>query len=71
MRDISGIIIIDFIDMNRAEQREALMDYLRENAVGDRKRVHVIDMTPLGLVEITRKKIRKPLYELIDISMLH
>ncbi len=55
LRDISGIIIIDFIDMNRAEQREALMEYLRENAVGDRKRVHVIDMTPLGLVELTRR----------------
>ena len=55
LRDISGIIIIDFIDMNRAEQREKLMTYLRETAVGDRKRVHVVDMTPLGLVEITRR----------------
>ena len=55
LRDISGIIIVDFIDMNRTEQREELMSYLREKAVGDRKRVHVVDMTPLGLVEITRR----------------
>ena len=55
LRDISGIIIVDFIDMNRAEQKEQLMDFLRANAVGDRKRVHVVDMTPLGLVEITRR----------------
>lgn len=55
LRDISGIIIVDFIDMNRAEQKEELMAYLRSKAVKDRKRVHVVDMTPLGLVEITRR----------------
>lgn len=55
LRDISGIIIIDFIDMNRAEQREELMEYLRAEALKDRKRVHVVDMTPLGLVELTRR----------------
>ena len=55
LRDISGIIIIDFIDMNRPEQKDRLMEYLRTKALGDRKRVHVIDMTPLGLVEITRR----------------
>ena len=55
LRDISGIIIVDFIDMNRAEQKEQLMEFLRMNAIGDRKRVHVVDMTPLGLVEITRR----------------
>ena len=55
LRDISGIIIVDFIDMNRSEQREQLMIYLRAKAVGDRKRVHVVDMTPLGLVVITRR----------------
>ena len=58
LRDISGIIIVDFIDMNRIEQREQLLRFLRETARGDRKRVHVIDMTPLGLVEITRRNSR-------------
>lgn len=55
LRDISGIIIVDFIDMNRAEQREKLLEHLREKAVGDRKRVNVVDITALGLVELTRR----------------
>ena len=56
LRDIGGIVIVDFIDMHVEEQKENLLAYLREEAKKDFSRTKVIDMTPIGLVEITRKK---------------
>ena len=61
LRDIGGIIIIDFIDMERAEHREALLALLRELMAGDRNRTNVVGFTGLGLVEMTRKKVRRPI----------
>lgn len=61
LRDIGGIIIIDFIDMDSTEDREALLEQLRELMKGDRNRTNVIGFTGLGLVEMTRKKVRRPL----------
>ncbi|MCR5834501.1 MAG: ribonuclease E/G [Selenomonadaceae bacterium] len=58
LRDISGIIIVDFIDMLNESDKKTLMDYLHEQAHTDRNRVKVIDMTPLGLVELTRRSSR-------------
>ena len=65
LRNISGIIIVDFINCKDAEQKSSLMKYLKELVRQDRIPTKVIDMTPLGLVEITRKKELKPLYEQI------
>ena len=59
LRDIGGIIIVDFIDMPKAERKESLMNFLRNVAKKDKVRTDVIDMTPLGLVEITRKRSRE------------
>ena len=59
LRDIGGIIIIDFIDMEREEHRESLLAHLRELASRDRTKTNVVDITGLGLVEITRKKSRQ------------
>ena len=56
LRDIGGIIIVDFIDMPRNEDKEKLLAFLREEASKDRVKTKIIDMTPLGLVEITRKR---------------
>ena len=56
LRDIGGIIIVDFIDMPRDDYKESLLKFLREEAKKDRVRTKVIDMTPLGLVEITRRR---------------
>lgn len=56
LRNIGGIILIDFIDMARPAAREALLQALREAVAGDRVRTVVVDMTPLGLVELTRRK---------------
>ena len=54
LRNIGGIVIVDFIDMNDAAHKKILMDTLRDLARRDRTQTKVVDMTPLGLVEITR-----------------
>ncbi len=63
LRNLSGIIIVDFISMRKKEDNQRLLQYMRDLAAQDRISTTVIDMTPLGLVEITRKKINKPLQE--------
>lgn len=55
LRDLGGIIIVDFIDMQSDAHKNILMNRLRELAVLDRNKTKIIDMTPLGLVEITRQ----------------
>ena len=54
LRDLGGIIIDDFIDMASDAHKKILMNFLRERAALDRNKTKIIDMTPLGLVEITR-----------------
>lgn len=61
LRDIGGIIVVDFIDMRRDGDRQALMELLRECAARDRNHTTVVDITPLGLVELTRKRVRQSL----------
>ena len=59
LRDIGGIILVDFIDMERAEQKESLLAFMREHVKQDRTKTNIVDITSLGLVEITRKKSRQ------------
>ena len=61
LRNLSGIILVDFINLERDEDYELLMKTLRELAAKDPVPVQVIDRTALGLVEMTRKKTAKPL----------
>ncbi|NLG05668.1 MAG: ribonuclease E/G [Clostridia bacterium] len=63
LRNLSGIIIVDFINMERKEDRDLLLENLRELVKNDRVKTQVHDMTALQLVEITRKKMDRPLYE--------
>ena len=63
LRNISGIIIIDFINMNNPVDRETLLAELKAITSSDPTETKVVDMTPLGLVEITRMKRRRPLSE--------
>lgn len=65
LRNLSGIIIIDFIDMEEQNKKEELLKSLKKFTSKDPVPVTVVDMTSLGLVEVTRKKIKKPLYEQI------
>ncbi len=68
LRDLSGIIIVDFIDMHQKEHREQLVQTLREAVKGDKTQTTVMGMTSLGLVEMTRKKIRQPLYKSLTVD---
>ncbi len=63
LRNLSGIIIVDFIDLRKKEDEEVLMQELNKLLSRDRIKTQLIDMTKLHLVEITRKKVRKPLHE--------
>ena len=63
LRNLSGIIVIDFISQNTEEQDSRLLSYLNSLVKKDSVKTNVIDMTPLGLVEVTRKKIHKSLKE--------
>jgi ribonuclease G len=57
LRDIGGIIIIDFIDMDDERNRRAVKAALDEALAKDRTRTYVVDISPLGLVEMTRQNI--------------
>ena len=61
LRNLGGIIIIDFIDMTCDEHREAVLAELRRSIASDRTRMTVSDFTELGLVEMTRKRTRESL----------
>jgi ribonuclease G len=61
IRNCGGIIIIDFIDMEREAHREKVLSQLREELIRDRARTTVVSMSNLGLVEMTRKRIRPSL----------
>ena len=58
LRDIGGLIVIDFIDMAEQENRERITAALKEALAPDRARTHVLPVSPLGLVEMTRKRAR-------------
>lgn len=59
LRDISGIIVIDFIDMDELADKERVLDTLRAELRKDRTKSNVLGITQLGLVEMTRKKTRQ------------
>ena len=63
LRNLSGIIVVDFINMRSNQYRQELLHYMRELTAKDKIPTKIIDITPLGLMEITRKKINKPLQE--------
>lgn len=63
LRNISGIIIVDFINMKEPEHLKALMEALREEAAKDSVQTTVVDRTSLHLVEMTRKKVHRSLAE--------
>ncbi len=65
LRNLSGIILVDFIDLKAKELQQQLMELLRRELKKDPVRADVIDMTALQLVELTRKKTEKPLREQI------
>lgn len=61
VRNVGGIIIIDFIDMEKESHREQVLQAMQEELKKDRVRTNVTSMSELGLVEMTRKRIRPSL----------
>lgn len=59
LRDIGGIIIIDFIDMHEKQHEEVVLESLKNSLKKDRTKSNVLGITHLGLVEMTRKKVRQ------------
>lgn len=61
LRDMGGIIVIDFIDMNKAEHRQKLYEYMRELMDTDRARHNILPLSKFGLMQITRQRVRPDL----------
>jgi ribonuclease G len=64
LRDLGGIIIIDFIDMERPEHRDQVFKALTRVLADDKARTNVLEISELGLVEMTRKRVRQSLQSL-------
>lgn len=58
LRDMGGIIVIDFIDMNSSEHRQKLFDHMREVMANDRARHNILPLSKFGLMQITRQRVR-------------
>ncbi len=67
LRDIGGIILVDFIDMESEKHRRRVVAALQEAVKADRTKTHIIDLTALGLVELTRKRVYQNLDEIMRI----
>jgi len=65
LRDLGGIIIIDFIDMESAEHRDQVYKGLKRALAEDKARTNVLEISELGLVEMTRKRVRQDLRALL------
>lgn len=61
LRDMGGIIVIDFIDMNKAEHRQTLYDHMKEVMANDRARHNILPLSKFGLMQITRQRVRPAL----------
>jgi len=65
LRNLGGIIIIDFIDMEEAAHRDALLQLLEQSLANDHARHLITPVSPLGLVEMTRKRTRESLQHIL------
>lgn len=61
LRDMGGIIVIDFIDMNTADHRQKLYEHMKEVMANDRARHNILPLSKFGLMQITRQRVRPAL----------
>lgn len=61
LRDMGGIIVIDYIDMSKSEHRQQLYDHMREVMANDRARHNILPLSKFGLMQITRQRVRPAL----------
>lgn len=62
LRDMGGIIVVDFIDMNNGENRQKLYEFLREEMKDDRAKHKILPPSKFGLIQITRQRVRPELH---------
>ena len=65
LRDIGGIIVIDFIDMARSRNRDQVLKTMRKHLDEDRTKTYVVEVSPLGLVEMTRQNVTDGVREIL------
>ncbi len=68
LRDIGGIIVIDFIDMDKADHRRKVTDALRSGVADDRMKTRILHITRLGLIEMTRKRTSQSLHRQLQVA---
>lgn len=66
LRDMGGIIVVDFIDMNKAEDRQALYERMCKDMQQDRARHNVLPLSKFGLMQITRQRVRPAMDVVVD-----
>ena len=66
LRDMGGIIVVDFIDMHETENRQKLFDRMRENMANDRAKHNILPLSKFGLLQMTRQRVRPVIH--IDIE---
>jgi len=71
LRNLSGIIIVDFIDMKDKADKTILMDTLAAEIKKDRIKTEIVGMTELGLVQLTRRRTRPPLSRMLETDCPH
>lgn len=67
LRNLSGMILIDFINMESEDHKDELIHLMQKYVKKDHIHTEVIDLTPLGIMEIVRQKVRKPLAEVLTV----
>jgi ribonuclease G len=68
LRDIGGIVLIDFIDMKREKDKQSVLEIVEAELKKDEKRTKVIGYTPLGILQLTRKKTKVTLSEALQVK---
>ncbi|MFL6517326.1 MAG: ribonuclease E/G, partial [Bacillus sp. (in: firmicutes)] len=68
LRDIGGIVLIDFIDMTRSEDKQSILSLIETELTKDQKRTKMIGFTPLGILQLTRKKTKVTLSEALEVK---
>ncbi|SIQ19420.1 RNAse G [Peribacillus simplex] len=68
LRNISGIILIDFINMDNSRHEQEIIDIVKKEAVRDEKRIQVIGFTELGILQMTRKRTSPSLSEMMSVQ---
>lgn len=68
LRDIGGIVLIDFIDMHRDRDKQMILDTIETELSKDEKRTKIIGFTPLGILQLTRKKTKVTLNEALKVK---